>query len=53
LNILTEAKPLIETAKARRPKYVARLAEDTEEMLRAQRLRFEVFNLDLTIWLKG
>jgi putative hemolysin len=53
LNILIEAKPLIETAKARRPKHVARLAENVEEMRRAQRLRFEIFNLEFTIWPKG
>jgi hypothetical protein len=53
LNILTEAKPLLETAKARRPKYVAGLAENEEEMRHIQRLRFEIFNIDLTIWPKG
>ena len=30
-----------------RPKYVARLARDADEVRRAQRLRFEVFNLGL------
>jgi len=47
LNILTKAKQSTETAKARRPKYVARLAQSAEEVRRAQRLRFEVFNLEL------
>jgi hypothetical protein len=47
------SKPLIETAKARRPKYVARLAKNAKEMRRVQGLRFEIFNLELTIWLKG
>lgn len=46
---LDRSKPLIETAKTRRPKYVARLAENAEEMRRAQRLPFKIFNLDLTI----
>jgi hypothetical protein len=40
---------LIEITKVRRPKYVARLAENAEEMRRAQRLPFKIFNLDLTI----
>jgi len=47
LNILTKAKQSTETAKARRPKYVTRLALSAEEVRRAQRLRFEVFNLEL------
>jgi len=47
LNILTEAKSSTETARARRPKYVARLAQNADEVLLAQRLRFEVFNLEL------
>ncbi len=47
MNILTKAKQSTETAKARRPKYVARLAQSAEEVRRAQRLRFEVFNLEL------
>jgi len=47
LNILTKAKQSTETAKARRPKYVARLAQSADEVRRAQRLRFEVFNLEL------
>jgi len=47
LNIPTKAKQSTETAKARRPKYVARLAQSAEEVRRAQRLRFEVFNLEL------
>ncbi|MEP6685851.1 MAG: GNAT family N-acyltransferase [Verrucomicrobiota bacterium] len=41
--ILTEANIRIE----KRPKYVARLAQDAEDVRRAQRLRFEVFNLEL------
>jgi len=47
LNILTKAKQPTEGAKAKRPKYVVRLAQNTEEVRRAQRLRFEVFNLEL------
>ncbi len=47
MNILTKAKQSTETAKARRPKYVARLAQSPKEVRRAQRLRFEVFNLEL------
>ena len=47
MNILTKAKQSTETTKARRPKYVARLAQSAEEVRRAQRLRFEVFNLEL------
>src|SRR5246127_5182353 len=42
--ILTE-KQLTLTAK--RPTYRARLARDASEIQRAQRLRFEVFNLEL------
>src|SRR5205809_6988160 len=44
---MTKAKQSTETTKARRPKYVARLAQSAEEVRRAQRLRFEVFNLEL------
>jgi putative hemolysin len=47
LNVLTKAKQSTEAAKAKRPKYVARLAQSAEEVRRAQRLRFEVFNLEL------
>jgi putative hemolysin len=47
LNVLTKAKQSTEAAKARRPKYVVRLAQNAEEVRRAQRLRFEVFNLEL------
>ncbi len=47
MNILTKAKQSTETTKAKRPKYVARLAQSAEEVRRAQRLRFEVFNLEL------
>ena len=47
MNILTKANQSTETAKASRPKYVARLAQSAEEVRRAQRLRFEVFNLEL------
>ncbi len=44
--ILTE--PNIQaTAKAKRPKYAARLAQSADDVRRAQRLRFEVFNLEL------
>jgi putative hemolysin len=46
LNVLTKAKQSTEAAKTR-PKYVVRLAQDAEEVRRAQRLRFEVFNLEL------
>jgi len=35
------------TTPAKRPTYEARLARDTGEVQRAQRLRFEVFNLEL------
>jgi putative hemolysin len=35
------------TAKTTQPKYVARLARDAGDVRRAQRLRFEVFNLEL------
>jgi len=42
--ILTE--PKIQT-KAKRPKYVARLARSADDVRRAQQLRFEVFNLEL------
>src|SRR5947208_8188563 len=45
--MLTKAKQSTKTAKARRPKYVARLAQSAEEVRRAQQLRFEVFNLEL------
>jgi putative hemolysin len=47
LKVLTKAKQSTEAAKARRPKYVVRLAQNAEEVRRAQRLRFEVFNLEL------
>jgi putative hemolysin len=47
LNVLTKAKQSTEAAKAKRPNYVARLAQSVEEVRRAQRLRFEVFNLEL------
>jgi len=44
--ILTE--PNIQaTAKAKRPNYAARLAQSADDVRRAQRLRFEVFNLEL------
>src|SRR6266480_533386 len=42
--ILTE--PNIQT-KAKRSKYAARLAQSADDVRRAQRLRFEVFNLEL------
>src|SRR4051812_13330428 len=44
--ILTQLKAH-STARAKQPKYVARLARDAEDVRRAQRLRFEVFNLEL------
>jgi len=47
LNVLTKTKQSTEAAKARLPKYVVRLAQNAEEVRRAQRLRFEVFNLEL------
>jgi putative hemolysin len=47
LNVLTKTKQSTEAAKARRSKYVVRLAQNAEEVRRAQRLRFEVFNLEL------
>ena len=47
MNVLTKAKQSAETAKTRQPTYVARLAQSAEEVRRAQRLRFEVFNLEL------
>ena len=47
MNVLTKVKQSTETAKARRPNYVARLAQVAEEVRRAQRFRFEVFNLEL------
>jgi putative hemolysin len=42
--ILTEPNNQV---KAKRPKYVARLTQSADEVRRAQRLRFEVFNLEL------
>jgi putative hemolysin len=44
--ILTEPN-IWTTARAKRPKYAARLAENAGDVRRAQRLRFEVFNLEL------
>jgi hypothetical protein len=46
LMILTERNTSDATARAKRPKYVARLAQSADEMRRAQRLRFEVFSDD-------
>src|SRR5256886_2572812 len=45
--ILTERNRSNATAKAKRSTYVARLAQNADEVLLAQRLRFEVFNLEL------
>src|SRR5437867_3129701 len=45
--VLTETTRFAETLRAKRPKYVARLARSADEVRRAQRLRFEVFNLEL------
>ena len=47
MNVLIKAKQTTEAAKARRQKYAIRLAQSAEEVRRAQRLRFEVFNLEL------
>jgi len=45
--ILTERNRSNATAKAKRSTYVARLAQNADEVRHAQRLRFEVFNLEL------
>src|SRR5947209_19849316 len=45
--VLTETNRSVEKPKARQPKYAARLARSADELRRAQRLRFEVFNLEL------
>src|SRR3954451_22963270 len=47
LMILIEANTSTPTARAKRPKYVPRLAGTPDDVRRAQRLRFEVFNLEL------
>src|SRR5438128_10227175 len=47
LMILTERNRSNATAKAKRSTYVARLAQNADEVRHAQRLRFEVFNLEL------
>jgi putative hemolysin len=44
---LIETNRSVEKPKAKRPQYAARLAQNAEEVRRAQRLRFEVFNLEL------
>jgi putative hemolysin len=43
LNTLFKAKTLVRA----RPKYAIRLAQNADELRRAQQLRFEVFNLEL------
>src|SRR5438094_3361145 len=45
--VLTETNRSVEKPKARQPKYATRLARSADELRRAQRLRFEVFNLEL------
>ena len=45
--VLTETNRSVEKPKAKRSKYAARLAQNADEVRRAQRLRFEVFNLEL------
>src|SRR5213594_85144 len=45
--ILTERNRSNATAKAKRSTYVARLAQNADEVRHAQRLRFEIFNLEL------
>ena len=45
--VLTETNRSVEKPKANRSKYAARLAQNADEVRRAQRLRFEVFNLEL------
>jgi putative hemolysin len=45
--VLTEPNRSVEKPKAKRSKYAARLAQNADEVRRAQRLRFEVFYLEL------
>ena len=45
--VLTETNRPVEKPKAKRSKYAAQLAQNADEVRRAQRLRFEVFNLEL------
>src|SRR5438552_6132284 len=45
--ILIETSRSVEPSRAKPTKYVARLAQNADEVLLAQRLRFEVFNLEL------
>src|SRR5213596_1153570 len=45
--VLTETNRSVEKPRAKRSKYAARLAQNADEVRRAQRLRFEVFNLEL------
>ena len=45
--VLTETNRSVEKPKAKRSKYAARLAQNADEVRRAQRLQFEVFNLEL------
>ncbi|MGE5212301.1 MAG: GNAT family N-acetyltransferase [Nitrospirota bacterium] len=47
MNILIEAYRSIANPTPGRPSYAARLAQDANEVRRAQQLRFEVFNLEL------
>src|SRR5438093_12636746 len=45
--ILIETSRSVEPSRAKPTKYAARLAQNADEVRRAQRLRFEVFNLEL------
>jgi putative hemolysin len=45
--VLTPINRSVEKPKAKRRRYVPRLARSADEVRRAQRLRFEVFNLEL------
>ena len=47
--VLTETNRSVEKPTAKRSKYAARLAQNADEVRRAQRLRFEVFNLELNV----
>jgi putative hemolysin len=47
VNTLTETNRSVAVSRATRPKYAARLARNIDEVRHAQRLRFEVFNLEL------
>src|ERR1044072_1638740 len=45
--MLTQTKRIKERLSAQRPKYAVRLARNAQDRRRAQRLRFEIFNLEL------